>query len=374
MKHSGTEKFEVSTLHYHSIVEVVKEKLRNQQDSRFFHYAPHESLWQSSDQSPKTRIYSKLYNSNAFIRAHKEVHDPAKNPQCSLPRVIVGLMFWLDQTHLTSFGGSKVWPLYMCFANESKYRPCKPNSDLCHQVAHFETLPDHIKDFITKRTEGKVQDKHLSFLNREVFHEQWSILLDEELKDAIENGIVLMCHDGVLRCFYIRIFTYSADYPEKILLAGIKQGNCPCPQCLVSKENLHKLGMPEDTKTRETQLRTYDSAVVLVVEAARTAIFERGAAVQGTTVDAFLKDTHGVVANQNTFGVKLASIGFDICSVLVVDLLHEFEIGVWKSLFIHLMRLLNAIQHYVFSASSFQSFTVNSILLSTSGVSKEISS
>jgi hypothetical protein len=29
--------------------------------------------------------------------------------------------------------------------------------------------------------------------------------------------------------------------------------------------------------------------------------------------------------------------------MLVVDLLHEFELGVWKSLFIHLLRILNAL-------------------------------
>jgi hypothetical protein len=30
--------------------------------------------------------------------------------------------------------------------------------------------------------------------------------------------------------------------------------------------------------------------------------------------------------------------------MLVVDLLHEFELGVWKSLFTHLIRLLHAAQ------------------------------
>jgi hypothetical protein len=28
--------------------------------------------------------------------------------------------------------------------------------------------------------------------------------------------------------------------------------------------------------------------------------------------------------------------------MLVVDLLHEFELGVWRSLFVHLIRILNA--------------------------------
>jgi hypothetical protein len=31
-----------------------------------------------------------------------------------------------------------------------------------------------------------------------------------------------------------------------------------------------------------------------------------------------------------------------VIPALVVDLLHEFEIGVWKKLFIHLIRLLEA--------------------------------
>jgi hypothetical protein len=32
---------------------------------------------------------------------------------------------------------------------------------------------------------------------------------------------------------------------------------------------------------------------------------------------------------------------FHILDALVVDLMHEFEIGVWKRLYIHLMRLLH---------------------------------
>lgn len=44
---------------------------------------------------------------------------------------------------------------------------------------------------------------------------------------------------------------------------------------------------------------------------------------------------------QNAFS-KLTHLGFNIYSTLVVDLMHEFELGVWKALFIHLIRLLEA--------------------------------
>lgn len=48
-------------------------------------------------------------------------------------------------------------------------------------------------------------------------HSVWSILLDDEFMHAYEHGIVIECPDGIFRRFYPRIFTYSADYPEKYL-------------------------------------------------------------------------------------------------------------------------------------------------------------
>jgi hypothetical protein len=46
---------------------------------------------------------------------------------------------------------------------------------------------------------------------------------------------------------------------------------------------------------------------------------------------------------QNMFAEKLGSFGFDPFVMLVVDLMHEFELGVWKAIFTHLLRILYAI-------------------------------
>ena len=40
--------------------------------------------------------------------------------------------------------------------------------------------------------------------------------------------------------------------------------------------------------------------------------------------------------------VDKLGLDFDIPRMLVVDLLHEFELGVWKALFTHLIRVLYA--------------------------------
>ena len=45
---------------------------------------------------------------------------------------------------------------------------------------------------------------------------------------------------------------------------------------------------------------------------------------------------------QNAFSNKLFSFGFDFFSMFVPDLLHEVELGVWKAVFTHLIRILYA--------------------------------
>jgi hypothetical protein len=43
---------------------------------------------------------------------------------------------------------------------------------------------------------------------------------------------------------------------------------------------------------------------------------------------------------QNAFSNRLQPLGFNFFEMLVVDLMHKFELGVWKALFIHLLRIL----------------------------------
>ena len=45
---------------------------------------------------------------------------------------------------------------------------------------------------------------------------------------------------------------------------------------------------------------------------------------------------------QSAFSLKLFKHGFNYFDVMVPDLMHEFELGVWKSIFIHLLRILTA--------------------------------
>jgi hypothetical protein len=50
------------------------------------------------------------------------------------------------------------------------------------------------------------------------------------------------------------------------------------------------------------------------------------------------------IYHQNAFSEHLAEFGFNMFSMVVVDLLHKIELGVWKAIFIHLLHILDC-QH-----------------------------
>jgi hypothetical protein len=78
-------------------------------------------------------------------------------------------------------------------------------------------LPAGFKDFASSQTAGgkAPSSAFMTHCHREFFHQQWKIILDDDLIEAWQHGIVILCCDGIKRRFYPRIFTYSADYPEK---------------------------------------------------------------------------------------------------------------------------------------------------------------
>ena len=82
-------------------------------------------------------------------------------------------------------------------------------------------LPQSIRNLFSSITGKKDNRELLTHCKRELVHAIWKILLDEDFIEAYKNGIVVKCFDGVNRRIYPRIFTYSADYPEKYVFLGV---------------------------------------------------------------------------------------------------------------------------------------------------------
>jgi hypothetical protein len=169
-------------------------------------------------------------------------------------------------------------------------------------------LPDSFKDFANKYTGSKkLKADLLSHCRRECIHAQWRIILDEEFLDAYEHGIVIECCDGITRRFYPRIFTYSADYPEKyglsfsrhqamtplanrVLLACIRNlGGCPCPRCTIRLSDVHLVGTKRDRDKRITMARIDDEHLKFKISRARELIYQDNYAVDSAGVERLLK-------------------------------------------------------------------------------------
>lgn len=138
--HIPPKTYTVGNFYHRPFMSVIREKLRSAHDDQLFHYEPFELLWQPFTTKPAKRIHGELYTSQEFLDVHQRLQDSPPEPGCDLPRVVVALMFWSDVTHLTSFGNAKLWPLYMAFGNESKYRRCRPSLSLFNHVAYFEKV------------------------------------------------------------------------------------------------------------------------------------------------------------------------------------------------------------------------------------------
>lgn len=139
-KHPGAKDFFVGFLYHRPLTSVIREKLSNPDDGRFFHYEPFELLWQRHQAGPEVRVHGEVYTSPTFLEVHRDLQASPNEPNCDLQKVVIALMFLSDATHLTQFGTAKLWPGYLMFGNDSKYRRCRPNCNLCHHIAYFRTV------------------------------------------------------------------------------------------------------------------------------------------------------------------------------------------------------------------------------------------
>ncbi|KAF9032603.1 hypothetical protein BJ165DRAFT_1604790 [Panaeolus papilionaceus] len=299
-----------------------------------------EEYWKPDPNSPPERIYSELYNSNALLQEHESIRQQPR-PGCNLETVVMPIMQWSDATHLTSFGNASLWPIYLYNGYQSKYSRSKPTSFAAHHVAYIPKLDDAVHDSYKLHFNDKPSPETLTHLRRELIQAVWKLLLDDDFLEAYKNGIVILFPDGIYRRVFPRFFTYSADYPEKVLLTCIKfLGNFPCPQCSIHKQQIQELGTVRDSKRCSGKhVRTDNNKRQATVNAARRLIYVNGLSVNSAAVEERLADK-SLTPTRNAFSERLSPYGFDFYSMFVVDLLHEFELGVWKATFTHLLRIL----------------------------------
>ncbi|KAI0349319.1 hypothetical protein OH77DRAFT_1490928 [Trametes cingulata] len=289
------------------------------------------------------RVYSEVWHADAWLeedakmRAQpRQVGDPDDMEYAILP-----LKLYSDSTHLTAFSSASLWPIYMYFLAQSKYERGRPTAFSAHHLAYVPSLPDTLQDAYIKLYGIAATAAILTFLKRELMQAIWLLLLDDRFMYAYVHGLVLLCGDNVLRRLFIRFFIYAADYPEKILLACLKYfALCPCPRCRINKDRIIEMGTMNDLH-RRNWVRQDDEDLRYRIKMTRRWIFEDGISLNSKYIARVL-DPLSITPTRSAFSVRLREYGFNFYSLFVPDLMHEFELGTWKSIWVHLLRILYA--------------------------------
>ena len=85
------------------------------------------------------------------------------------------------------------------------------------------------------------------------------------------------------------LLAYS-DGNCRILLACMKLlGNCPCPDCLVTKDKICKLGTKIDQWVRDKKAHVDDGARCWLIKGARKAMFDLGHSIASKAVEGTIR-------------------------------------------------------------------------------------
>ncbi|KAI0739141.1 hypothetical protein C8Q80DRAFT_232993 [Daedaleopsis nitida] len=362
--------YQVNGVHHCHIVDLVVGVLLDKDAhlAKSYQYVPNKLYWQpppsanpsgdssfpippspsSSDPSgpappPPLRVYTDSYNSDAVLEEEEKLRKMPRieGDDPDLEYVIVSLLVWSDETALSSFRSAKLWPIYLYFGNLSKYIRGRPTEFAAEHLAYIPDLTDKFKDEYEREYLKPPTKEVLRFCRRELFCRIWLLLMDDKFMKAYKEGIIVMCGDGVKRRLFLRILTYAADYMEKVKITALKpNSNHRCVRCHVHSDDLYEAGSPKDSQRRE-DIRKDDHATLSSINEARKLVFEKGYSLAGNRVKDVLKG-QSLTPIQNAFSIRLAETSFNSYEMLAPDLMHEFELGVWKNTFNHIVRLINA--------------------------------
>ncbi|RXW11733.1 hypothetical protein EST38_g14122, partial [Candolleomyces aberdarensis] len=310
--------FTVEDVYNRNIIDVIGAALRKP-DAETFHLFPFELHWKPSNHEPSRRICLELYSSDEFVQAHLEVQGLAHKNNCQHEAVVIGLMLWSDSTQLTQFGSSYLWPIYLFFANQSKYACNKPSSSSSHHIAYIPKLTDSTFKSAYRDIFGTDPSNDImTHSHWELVHAVYLLLMNKDFMHAYVYGCEFEFWDGIIRQWFPRWFIHATDYPEK--------------------SRIPLLGTDRDMRFREKNPRVDRPADVANAE---KLLYEKGIALSNNSYNEILKFTSRV-PTRSTFSIRLQEHGFDHHSVLAPDLMHESELGVWKALLTHLIRVCQA--------------------------------
>ncbi|KAF8598354.1 hypothetical protein BDV93DRAFT_561399 [Ceratobasidium sp. AG-I] len=248
-------------------LDMLKSMLLDKKFKKHLHYAPERHY---IDRQRKRRQRGEMWTGDLMWKMQDSINNPHAT---AIPYFVAS-----DETTLSNFSGDKkAHPVYFSIGN----------------------LPKRLR---LPKLDCETNEKTRRQTKRNLFHRCMEELL-APLVEASKVGVEVLCSDRGMRCIYLLLAAYIADYPEQCKIACTKQTYCPL--CTVTPDARGDLG--------DSPLRDQDDVLWVMVEHE-----EVGSARY---------------KNLGLFAVKpfWADHQFiDIGSLFVPDLLHQLNKGVFK--------------------------------------------
>ncbi|KAK7436112.1 hypothetical protein VKT23_019314 [Stygiomarasmius scandens] len=301
----------------------------------------HKLFWEPSDDRPLQRIYNESYTSDRSL-AQQRLADKISSGS-NHETVTIDVHWYSDGTLLANnTGDASITPGYLSIGNLTKYERLKLSSNSFHQFVYFPTIDDAFKDWYRKKFNSRPSKALLAYLKRELVQATWGVIMDEQFEEMFIDGKLMECYDKIIRHFFLKFHIYTADYLEKIMLAGIKfLGNYPCVLCLIKRAHICHLGTKLDTKRRESQPRVDSETHRNRIENARKFIFDQGYSVSSDHVKNALGHS-SYLPVRNMFSQLFGNIGENYFDIFCPEIMHDVESGEWQRLLEHFIRILKA--------------------------------
>jgi hypothetical protein len=149
-----------------------------------------------------------------------------------------------DETHLTTYSGSKVaWPVYCSIGNIPKAIQHRPSEQAMMLLG---LIPVAKLEWITNESERHKKQW-------ELYHALDGLIL-EPLKVAAGDGIEIRCADGGVRRVYPIIAAHLGDWPEHCTVGSTFRTRCPV--CMATFHERGSWGAPARLRTKPQTVDT----------------------------------------------------------------------------------------------------------------------
>ncbi|KAJ7467312.1 hypothetical protein B0H11DRAFT_2159568 [Mycena galericulata] len=207
---------EVFHLYSRNIIECVRALWGDSDFAPYLFVAPERHY---IDKDKTIRMYHNMHTGKWWWSTQEAVEK--NNPGATIIPIIISS----DKTQLTVFGNKTAYPVYMTIGNIPKEIRRKPSRRGYVLLGYLPT--SRMKNVKNKAARRRILGN--------VFHACMAYIL-APLKDAGMTGLPMTSGDGVTHRAHPIYATFVGDYPEQVLVTGVKTGECPT--CDVPRDEL----------------------------------------------------------------------------------------------------------------------------------------